>query len=895
VKSLKGVAVADAVGSGFVDALRDRYTLERELGRGGTATVYLALDLRHDRPVALKVLRPELAAALGPARFLREIRLTARLQHPHILTVLDSGETADRLWFTMPFVEGESLRARLNRERQLPVSDAVRIALDAAEALEYAHQHGIIHRDVKPDNLLVTMDRSTLVADFGLARGGASTAEALTEAGLTVGTPVYMSPEQVGQTTHVDARTDIYSLGCVLYEMLAGEPPFMARSAQAILARKLAEPAPSLRVVRDTVPEALEAAVMKALARVPADRFPTMRAFAQAVEAASGESLHGTTSTAKRSGKRRALVAVLVAATALLGSVLWSWRDRDLELIPNRVAVGIFENRTGDSSLDPLGGIAADWLTDGILRSGVAEVVPTTATLFVLESRRSKEDTSRLPDLRELAKETGAATIVSGSYYRLRDSLRFQARLVDIGRDKVLQVIPPVAGSADAPLRIIELLRQRVVGAIAVEFDTIARAGGLGLLNAPPTYDAYRSYLEALRLFSQLRFAEGIPLLDTAFARDSTFTSALLAKAWAHATIGELPRFDSLVAVLERQRQQLSPAEGYELDWLVATRRGDLGTARRALRQQAALAPDLAARYGAAVFALRTNRPREALGDLSSRDRSSLYWRTVPWTWQVPTEAQHLLGNHSRELKEARDGRQQHSDLAVSLHFELLARAALGQVKEVHALLDQLSQLVPQPIWTFGPVAASAALELRAHGHADSARRVMRRAADWYRARLAEDSTQADLGYGLARCLYGLEEWGDARALLAHVRATLPAEGAVWHGVGTASDYDFLGLKGTLAARQGDREEARRIADRLGAIQHPNLLFGQPTIWRAKIAAALGDRDSAVGLLRDAISQGLMPLDLTQGLGYAMWLHRDEDFEALRNYQPYLDLIKSTE
>jgi tetratricopeptide (TPR) repeat protein len=261
----------------------------------------------------------------------------------------------------------------------------------------------------------------------------------------------------------------------------------------------------------------------------------------------------------------------------------------------------------------------------------------------------------------------------------------------------------------------------------------------------------------------------------------------------------------------------------------------------------------------------------------------------------VPTEAYHLLGNHSRELEEAREGREQHSDIAVNLHFELLARAGLGQVKEVHSLLDQASQMVPEPIWTFGPMAASAALELRAHGRPDSARRVMRRAIDWFRARLAESTEQADITYGLARCLYWADDWSEARELLTGLVARLPPEGASWHGIGTASDFDYLGLLGTVAARQGDRKEALRITERLGSIQRPNLLFGQPTLWRAKIAALLGDRESAVGLLRDAISQGLMPLDLTQGLGYPMLLHRDMDFESLREYQPYLDLIQSTD
>ena len=196
----------------FADALRDRYLLERELGRGGMATVYLARDLKHDRLVALKVLRPELAATLGPERFQREIHFAARLQHPHVLSVYDSGEAAGRLWFTMPFVEGESLRDRLRREGQLPLDDALRVAREAAEALGYAHEHGIIHRDVKPENILLTSDGNTAVADFGIARAiGGDAGERLTATGLSVGTPAYMSPEQAAGASELDARTDIYA------------------------------------------------------------------------------------------------------------------------------------------------------------------------------------------------------------------------------------------------------------------------------------------------------------------------------------------------------------------------------------------------------------------------------------------------------------------------------------------------------------------------------------------------------------------------------------------------------------------------------------------------------------------------------------------------------------
>jgi serine/threonine-protein kinase len=265
-------------------ALADRYRVERELGRGGMATVFLAIDLRHKRPVALKVLHPDLGVTLGGERFHREIETAARLQHPHILTIHDSGEAAGHLWFTMPFVEGETLRARLRRERQLPIEDALRITREAAQALQYAHDHGVIHRDIKPENLLLTADGNTLVADFGIARGLAGVDERLTSTGLVLGTPAYMSPEQGAGEHDLDPRTDVYSLGCVLYEMLAGEPPFTAPTMQALIVKRLSGPAPSVSQARPSVPDPVVRAVAKALAPVPADRLATASEFARALD-----------------------------------------------------------------------------------------------------------------------------------------------------------------------------------------------------------------------------------------------------------------------------------------------------------------------------------------------------------------------------------------------------------------------------------------------------------------------------------------------------------------------------------------------------------------------------------------------------------------------------------
>jgi tetratricopeptide (TPR) repeat protein len=308
--------------------LSDRYVIERELGQGGMATVWLGRDRSHDRPVAIKVLHDDLASAIGVDRFAREVRLTARLRHPGIVPVLDSGVLpaaghAPLPWYAMPYIAGESLRARLTRQTQLPVDEAVRIARDVADALHAAHAQGIVHRDIKPENIILGDDR-VYVVDFGIAKALMDTgAEHLTSTGLAIGTPTYMSPEQATAGT-VDAHSDQYSLGAVLYEMLAGEPPFTGPNAQTIIARRLSEPARPIRPVRPSIPAAVEAAVLRALDRVPADRFPDTVSFA----AELGRALSSSPASRPRMGRRMVQVLGAVVVVVVASVAAWTMLGR---------------------------------------------------------------------------------------------------------------------------------------------------------------------------------------------------------------------------------------------------------------------------------------------------------------------------------------------------------------------------------------------------------------------------------------------------------------------------------------------------------------------------------------------------------------------------------------
>ena len=429
-------------------ALRDRYTLERELGRGGMATVYLARDLKHDRPVALKVLLPELATSLGPDRFQREIKLAARLQHPHILTVYDSGEAAGQLWFTMPYVEGVSLRDRLRRERQLGVEDALRITREAAAALDYAHRHGVIHRDIKPENILLTAEGDTLVADFGIARalGGD---EHLTQTGMSVGTPAYMSPEQASGDKAVDARTDIYSLGAVLYELLAGEPPYTGPTAQAIILKRFTEPVPSVRRGRPSVPEGVDQAIQRALAPIAADRFATAAQFAQALQPSVTAATAAPTTVAMPAtspaapapspspsvtrGRRLPVTAIALGLGFLIGlGVLFAWRRTHAGASesagPKVLAVLPFEN---------LGDSADAYFADGVTEE-VRGKLSRVAGLEVIARGSSNQyrHTTKAPQ--EIARELGVDYLLTATVRWEKAAggasrVRVTPELVDVG------------------------------------------------------------------------------------------------------------------------------------------------------------------------------------------------------------------------------------------------------------------------------------------------------------------------------------------------------------------------------------------------------------------------------------------------------------------------------
>ena len=520
----------------LAEALRERYSLGRELGRGGMATVYLAHDLRHDRPVALKVLHPELAHAVGSERFGREIRFAARLQHPHILSVHDSGDADGVLWFTMPYVEGESLRDRLRRDGPLPTGDAVRLVREIAEALGYAHHQGIIHRDIKPENVLLSHGHA-LVADFGIARstgrpGGEAAEATLTETGMALGTVTYMSPEQAGGRRDTDGRTDIYSLGCMLHELLAGEPPFGGPSAMAVITQHFMTPPPPLRTLRADVPGHIEAAVVRALAKEPEGRFATAEAFAAALERPPAEGYEPT---------------VVVAAPPAKDAA---------------IAVLDFVNVGDDQGLSWLAGGMSEALQLDLQR--VPGLVVTDRDRIARGVRERGGKVATAGEAVGLGRAIGARWVMLGSFQAAGPRLRITAECVAAESGHVL-----VTCRHEGGLDEIFAFQDRIVA-------TVVDAIGTGVMAPPPArlerpearivaaYEAYAKGRQAFRQFGPAAFDEAERWFRRALEADPAY-------AMAYSGLGSL----------------------FAFRYITGTRREDLEAAVTHLERALALDPDL--------------------------------------------------------------------------------------------------------------------------------------------------------------------------------------------------------------------------------------------------------------------------------------------------------------
>jgi serine/threonine-protein kinase len=521
-------------------ALAGRYAIERELGSGGMATVYLADDVKHHRKVAVKVLRPELASALGPDRFLREIAIAAHLNHPHILALYDSGDADGLLYYVMPYVRDGSLRQKLTREKQLPIEDAVRIARHVASALEHAHSQNLIHRDIKPENILL-YEGEAMVADFGIALAvSAAAGERLTEIGVSLGTPEYMSPEQAMGERGIDSRSDVYSLGCVLYEMLAGEPPYTGPNHLAVLAKRLTDPVPAVRRLRDAVPPGVERALMKALASVPADRFASAAEFGDALS-----------------------------------------KPAVVESGARAVAVLPFLNLSADPD--------NEYFADGITEDVIIQLSKIRA-LKVISRTSIMPFKNRDLSLREIGAKLQAGTLLEGSVRRAGDRVRIVAQLIDAETDQHLW-----AETYDRQLTDIFAIQTDVALHIATALKAGLSPDETTRIRTEPTDDvqAYQLYLLGKHCLNGWtregggarggaleEIDQGIRYFEQAVARDPNYALAHAAMANAYTELGLGPGSGALRSEDAFRRARIAVTRALELDGSLAEAHSMLGFLR---------------------------------------------------------------------------------------------------------------------------------------------------------------------------------------------------------------------------------------------------------------------------------------------------------------------------
>ena len=511
-------------------ALADRYHVERELGAGGMATVYLAQDLKHDRKVAIKILKPELGAVLSPERFLSEIRVTANLQHPNILPLFDSGATPGLLYYVMPYVEGETLRARLDREKQLPVDEAVRIATLLAGALDYAHERGVIHRDLKPENILLQAGQP-IVADFGIALAVAQAGGArITETGLSLGTPQYMSPEQATGDLAIDARSDQYALGAIVYEMLTGEPPHTGATSQTIIARLMTETPRSVRATRSTVSLTMDQAIMRALSKSPADRFPSCGALAKALVAP------GITPRTKLRSRRgmavtigavviiAALASWLVSGRTTLSSAPATSRGKSIAILP-LVNVG------GDSTQEYFADGMTDELASALGKLPGLRVAARTSS-YAFKGRRDLQ-------VKDVGEKLGVDVVLQGSVRRAGERLRVSVQLTDAKQGLELW-----SGTYDRDAKDVfavqDSITQATVRELALSLGTeslaATRAGRTSNLEA---HDLYLRGQTLVQQSTETALRHSIVLFQQSLAKDPAYALADAGIAFAYAALAD--------------------------------------------------------------------------------------------------------------------------------------------------------------------------------------------------------------------------------------------------------------------------------------------------------------------------------------------------------------------
>ena len=824
--------------------LAERYELERELGEGGMARVFLAHERKHGRQVVLKVLKPEVARHFGHDRFLREVRILAQLAHPHIVGLIDSGEAGGLLYYVMPYLEGETLRERLKNAGPLPIPAAITLLRDIADALRHAHRAGVIHRDLKPGNILLVGDHAFLL-DFGIAKllEAEPGADATTETGGAIGTPAYMAPEQRIGDPQLDHRADLYTWGVVAHECLTGRLPdshILPLSAGDIVDR------------RPETPPALARLVAASLSPAAEDRPRDADRVLRALEGRLSTAAAAVDRLPRRARRRLGLAGALATLTVAAGFLALRARSPNPSAVGAPIAVGAFANETGDPALDTWGRLAGDWITEGLHAIGPVAVVPWPTSLKASELIQERRSAGRPVDpVALLREETGAGTVITGSYYRMGDSLQFHAEVADAAARRVLSSLAPVTAPISAPEAAITELRRRVMGMVALSRDSRV-SPATGLTRRPPTFEAYQAFDRGLTHSQNQEYDQALPEYVHAFALDTEFVAALLYAAAVSWDLREIGQMDSLLREVRLRQGSLNDFQRLRLAALEARVAGDGQAELAALRQAAAGAPHTKLMYHLADAALNTDRPREALDALRSLDPDKGDMRGWAPYWYSLTHAYHVLGQHGGELEAARELRRRFPERRIGLVLEVRALAAVGDTAGVDSVLGVGEQLPPNTYWSQGAALTVAGEELQAHGYGTTGWRYLSRAVSWLDRQLALTPGDRSHRYWLASACYDLGDW----------RRSFDVSLGLAHDFPDRLTYRVLAAVGAARLKLP-------VADSLVGTPLPHQR-GAHAMLRARIATIRGDREAALGLYSSASELGVDDLP---------WLHASAAYD----------------
>jgi tetratricopeptide (TPR) repeat protein len=828
----------------IAEAFAGRFEIERELGRGGSATVFLAHELKHGRRIVLKVLDPATARLWGAERFAREVRIAANLAHPHIVGLIDSGAEGDLWWYAMPYVEGETLRARLRPAEPLAPAEATRLLRDVADALAFAHRAGVVHRDLKPENILLA-GRHAYLLDFGVAKllpthGGDGH---VSLQGAALGTLAYMAPEQLRADPAADHRVDIYAWGLVAWEMLTGRLP----PTQGLFGHSVAEP---LDAARPGVRRELADLVARCLKPAPRDRPQSADEMVAVLDGARVR--RGDGATERRSdgarGPRRLLAGLGVVGLAAAAAVILLTRPgggepAEVVGVPAPIAVAALVNETGDPALDTWGRMAGDWLTQGLQSTNLLAVVPWPASLEASERLAAERRAGRPANAVELLRaETGARTLVTGAYYLVGDSLQFRVEVTDAERGRALGSLPPIVVGRDSAHVGIRELRDRVMGTIALWFDERLAPTGDALVRVPPTYEAYQLFDRGLRRFNAQDYRGALPEFLAASRHDSAWATPRLWAASAAWNVGGYGTVDSLLQVLDAVGGSLTESERSFAEAMGFELAGDGERARGAYRRAAELSPTGREWYTYARTALQTDRPEEALSGLLRADPDRGLLRGWSSYWTQLAHAYHLLGRHDEELAAARALRSRFPDRRVGLTLEVRALAALGRVAEIDSVLAADAALPPTTYWSQGAAMVVGGEELRAHGRLNEGQGLLIRAILWLEGQRTAHPESDAHRFWLADARYALGEWAEAERLFTELAEESP---------GGLENLQYRGSAAAAAAHRGDA----RAEERLGPATPRER--GEHTMYRARIAAIRGESVRAAALFGDAVRDGV--------------------------------------